>query len=153
PEVRVNTALAHRYHQALSELARDLGMPDEKVPLEVLAGLRDVVTIGDVERTGDELFEALRPGIDVALDGLGARRAREGEALARDLRAHAAALGQLTAQMARLSQNAPEQYKKRLEERLARFISPAELDPQRLAQEVAILADRTDVSEELVRLG
>jgi len=153
PEVRVNTQLARRYHQALAELLRDLGMPGEKVPLEVLLSLRDVVTVGDAERAGDELYEAIRSGLDAALEGLVAMRKKEGDALARDLRSHAAALGKLCAQMSKLSQSAPEQYKKRLEERLARFASPAELDPQRIAQEVAILADRTDVSEELVRLA
>jgi uncharacterized protein (TIGR00255 family) len=153
PEVRVNKELAKRYHQALSELLRELGMAGEKVPLDVLLSQRDVVTIGDAERSGDELFDALRPGLDGAVDSLIVMRKREGDALAKDLLAHAAGLSKLCARMSKLSQDAPEQYKKRLEERLARFTSPAELDPQRIAQEVAILADRTDVSEELVRLA
>jgi uncharacterized protein (TIGR00255 family) len=153
PEVRINTALVQRYHQALTALLRDLGMPEAPVPLEVLLSLRDAVTVGEPERGADELFEALRPGIEAALAALVAMRRREGEALGRDLSVHATALGRLCNRMAELARAAPDQYKKRLEERLARFVSPAELDPQRLAQEVAILADRADISEELVRLA
>ena len=152
PEVRVNLPLARSYHRALGELVRELGLPATEVPVAVVAGLRDVLSVGEPERSGEELFEALRPGAEAALDGLVTMRRREGEALAVDLRAHAGALGRAVAGMASLAQEAPDHYRRRLEERLARVVGSVEVDPQRLAQEVAIFADRTDTSEEFVRL-
>jgi uncharacterized protein (TIGR00255 family) len=153
PEVRVNVPLAKRYHQVFKQLAQELGHADLPVTLELLVGLRDVVVVGESERSGEELFEALRPGVDGALAALRQMRQREGAVLARDLLTHTAHLGRLAAAMRALVAEVPEQYRKRLEERIARVLSPGEADPQRLAQEVAILADRTDVSEELVRFG
>ena len=50
-----------------------------------------------------------------------------------------------------LSRDEPEQFKKRLEQRIARLNSGNELDPERLEQEVALLADRLDISEEIIR--
>ena len=70
PEVRVDVALAKSYHHALRELARELGMPDADIPIEVLIAQRDVIAVGSSERSGDELYEALRPGLDGALDAL-----------------------------------------------------------------------------------
>jgi len=152
PEMRVNVPLAKRYYQALVELARELALPTE-IPIEVLVSLRDVIAIGESERSGDELFEALRPGIEAALDALIVMRRREGEVLAEAVRAHTAELSQRIACIGELSRDAPEQYRKRLEERIARALAAGQIDPQRLAQEVAIFADRADISEELVRLS
>jgi uncharacterized protein (TIGR00255 family) len=64
----------------------------------------------------------------------------------------AAELRDLRARLQPLAANAPAELRRRLEERLARLLEPAEVDPQRLAQEVALLADRSDVTEELQRL-
>ena len=50
-----------------------------------------------------------------------------------------------------LSKDEPEQFKKRLEQRISRFNSGKELDPERLEQEVALVADRLDISEEIIR--
>ena len=50
-----------------------------------------------------------------------------------------------------LSKDEPEQFKKRLEQRIARLNSGKELDPERLEQEVALVADRLDISEEIIR--
>ena len=154
PVVRVNRALARRYHEALSELAAELGL-EKTVTLEVLANLRDVVTVGEPGRSGEELYEELRPAVEAALDALSAMRRREGETLARDLVTHAAALAQSVARISALGRDAPEGYRRRLEERIARILPPGALalEPQRLAQEVALFADRADVSEEIVRLG
>lgn len=80
-------------------------------------------------------------------------RDTEGAALAADVGARLDRLEAITESLASLAQSAPEDGKRRLEERIERLLSSSkvEVDAQRLAQEVAVLADRLDVTEELVR--
>src|SRR5262249_25393380 len=150
---RVNLPLARKYHAALSELAKAVGLASSDVPLAVLAQLRDVLIVGEPEKSGEMLFEDLRPGLEAALDELIGMRKREGQALARDLDAHVVTLVRLASEMGSLARAAPAEYRKKLEERLARMVPAGEVDKQRLAQEVALLADRVDISEEIVRVG
>jgi uncharacterized protein (TIGR00255 family) len=106
------------------------------------------------ELTGEALWEALRPAVTAALRELGAMRAREGAALAADLGARRARLVELAATLRRRAAALPEKFSQRLHERLAGREGEGQLpiDAGRLAQEVALMADRLDVTEELVRL-
>jgi len=110
------------------------------------------VRTGQAEVSGDPEPQVLA-ALDAALAQLDAMRAAEGQALAAELRAR---LGELTARcvaIAELAAALPAQLTRRLTERVRRLVEDVELDPARLAQEVAILADRADVTEELVRLA
>jgi uncharacterized protein (TIGR00255 family) len=80
-------------------------------------------------------------------------RAREGEALGRDVRSRLARLKSLTDSISELAQSAPQVYRSRLENRLGDMLGDMGIDPARLAQEVAYLASRADIAEELTRLG
>jgi uncharacterized protein (TIGR00255 family) len=102
---------------------------------------------------GEQLWEVLRPAIESALAELRSTRAREGAALAKDLAAHHARIGQLAAEIGTKAAALPASFARRLEDRVAALRGAPGLDAGRLAQEVALLAERLDVSEELVRLG
>ncbi|HTB59431.1 MAG TPA: YicC/YloC family endoribonuclease [Polyangia bacterium] len=99
--------------------------------------------------SGESLWEVLRPAVEAALDELTAMRAREGAALAADLGARRSRLGELTATLRARAATLPEKFAQRLHERLA---GQTGIEPGRLAQEVALMAERLDVTEELVRL-
>jgi uncharacterized protein (TIGR00255 family) len=95
----------------------------------------------------------VRPAVEQALQEMQTMRAREGAILAADLRQRLDRLRGLAARIAEAADSLPTRAARKLEERLAAAASnPAVLDPGRLAQEVAILAEKLDVSEELVRL-
>jgi len=96
--------------------------------------------------------EALRRGLAAALDALVTMRGREGQALARDLSTRLDAVEGFVARLVELSPRVVEQHRARLEERVAELTRGIGLDPARLAQEVALFADRTDVAEEITRL-
>jgi uncharacterized protein (TIGR00255 family) len=102
---------------------------------------------------GEGLWEVLRPAVDEALAELRAARAREGVLLANDLEAHHARIVELADAIAARAAGLPAAFARRLQERLTALGGQAGLDPARLAQEVALLAERLDVSEELVRLN
>jgi uncharacterized protein (TIGR00255 family) len=150
PAVTVNLPLARHYHAALERLRADLGLI-EPVSLGLLAQLRDVLTVGEDELQGPALYQALAPGVEEALRGLDEMRRQEGAAVAEDLLSHCHRLARLADEIAALAAESPAQMRARLEERIMR-LGLSQLDPERMAHEIAILADRIDISEEVQRL-
>ncbi len=86
------------------------------------------------------------------MDELNEFRAREGAEIAREMRGHNTRLSELAEEMENIRANAQEVFQNRLAERLKDLLQGVALDPQRLAQEAALLADRSDIGEELARL-
>jgi uncharacterized protein (TIGR00255 family) len=151
-EVRADVALARQYQAALDEIRDGLGIA-ESAPLSLIASLPGVVTVGEGVGDSEALWRALEPGLDAALQALVQARAREGAALRADLLARLDTLERLAGEIATLTREAPEVYRRKLRERLDRALKPGEIDPARLAQEIAVVADKMDVAEELTRIG
>lgn len=166
PTVQADLELAHAYSQAFGELWRALGLPGD-TPRGLPAGLGDeattqlfklvaaqpgVLSLGESGLDTEQRYRTLEPILDQAVSGLLTTRQREGEALARDLDLRLGVMTRLLDEIARLVESAPEQHRRKLSERIARLLDGAQLDAQRLAQEVALLADRQDVTEEITRL-
>lgn len=108
-------------------------------------------------RTGsvvdEQVSKALLAGLEQALDMLAAARAREGEGLGQLLKAMIAEMEQLVAQAAQHAARQPELVRERFKARLAEIAKDASIDPDRIAQEVLVMATRADVREELDRLS
>jgi len=146
---RIDPQAAARAHIALAELARHLGMTGPDLAL-VIAQPGVVVTDG--ERADDD--PAVLAALDAAVVQLVAMRDGEGAALAIELSARIDELAAARASIAQVAASVPQQIQRRLHDRLRRLLEEHEdIDPGRLAQEVAVLADRADVTEELVRLA
>ncbi len=99
-----------------------------------------------------ELEAALTGCLADALDELRAFRTREGAAIATEMETRAGTVLHLAERMSALRENATGAFQQRLTARLGELLRGAAVEPQRLIQEAAILADRSDVSEELMRL-
>jgi uncharacterized protein (TIGR00255 family) len=145
----VDEARAKEVFAALVKLSGELGLGGAP-SLEAVAAFMS--TAGGAGLEGEALWEALRPGIDKALAELVATRKREGTALAEDLGGRIARLRELVAQIRAAAAALPERFARRIEERLAALKGQAGFEPARVAQEAALMAERLDVSEELVRL-
>jgi uncharacterized protein (TIGR00255 family) len=145
----IDPAAAAIAHAQLTALSNRLGLPGPDLAL-VLAQ-PGVVTSG--ERSDDD--PPVVAALDAALVQLEQMRTAEGKALATELGARFDELTALRTQVATLASTVPQQLTKRLQERLARLLEGQDtgIDPNRLAQEVALLADRSDITEELVRLS
>jgi len=156
PAARIDLAAARASHAALAELARELGIAGPDLAL-VLA--QSVVTGGDDPRGEDGV--AIVAAVEAALVELAQMREVEGAALARELASRLDELTRLRRTIEQLAAQLPELTRRRLQDRLRRLLrdesaeanGSAGPDPARLAQEVALLADRADISEELVRLA
>jgi uncharacterized protein (TIGR00255 family) len=149
---QADVELARQYVRAWSELASALGLPDE-VRLRDVALLPDVIRVEEPQVHLEDATVALDLAVTAALDGLSAMRVKEGEALEAELSARLALVSSLVTDLVRLAPKAVEEYQVRLAERIAELAKGVSVDPQRLAQEVAIFAERTDVAEELTRLN
>jgi len=87
-----------------------------------------------------------------AVKALDRFREREGGAIAAEMLGRSKTIVELAERMEKIRSKATRAFQKRLQERLADLLGGTGLEPQRLAQEAALLADRSDISEELVRL-
>ncbi len=148
---RVDVGLAESYARAFAEVQARLGLPGAVTLADVISA-EGVVRLDERAVDLDVVGEALRRAVSAALTQLVTMRAREGEALARDLVARLDELERLIARVSELAPQAVEQYRTRLSERIAELSRGLPVDPARLAQEVAVFADRTDVAEEITRL-
>jgi uncharacterized protein (TIGR00255 family) len=149
---RADVALAAAYAKALRELKDALGLSGEPT-VQDLAALDGVISLGEAQPDAAAASSALRDALVSALDALDQMRRREGEALARDLLARLDAIEKGAAEVARLAPLQVGAVRERLSARIAELTRGVPLDPGRLAQEVALFADRTDVAEELTRLA
>ena len=98
------------------------------------------------------LEKAIVEVTDEAMKLLDGFRAREGSVIAAEMLERCHAIVDLAARMEKIRSKATQAFQKRLKERLADLLRGTAIEPQRLAQEAALLADRSDISEELVRL-
>lgn len=149
---RVDVALAQAYARAYDELRVGLGLSGAATLADV-AGAEGVIRLEERALDLEAVRGALRDALATALDALVAMRAREGEALSRDLSGRVDAVEALVARAAALVPQTVEHHRARLADRVQELTRGIALDPARLAQEVALFADRTDVTEEVTRLG
>jgi len=114
-----------------------------------LPGMLSTGVEADLE---DDVKVAVLDAARDAVVALNQVREREGAATADELRQRCRAICDLVRRMEEIRSGAVALFQKRLRERLAELLHGAGIEPQRLAQEAAVLADRSDVSEELMRL-
>lgn len=150
---RFSARRARVIYEGLLQLRDELA-PGTDVPVAALASLPQLLVDSSPSDSGD-LERSLTAAFSAALDGLDEMRAREGQALSRELRERLSAVRGLSEEARQLSQGASERQLERLRQRVARLLAdmPAAPDSARLETELALLADRSDVTEELVRLG
>jgi uncharacterized protein (TIGR00255 family) len=143
------------YLEAMSQLKAEFGLEGEP-DLNVIARLPNVVSVKRAE-VSDEVGALLQKVLVEAINDLEAMRGKEGEMLAAILEANLAEIERRLAVIAGESENVSSDFQLRLSKRindlLAKAETQVEVDPARLAQEVAFLADRSDISEEIDRLG
>jgi uncharacterized protein (TIGR00255 family) len=150
-KIVVDESLADQYVAVLRGLKERYGLagdPDVS-QVSLFPGLISVTEdTADIEA----LWQALSAGMESALRDLNSMRAAEGSALARDMAGRLDAIEGLMQKVDALSPASVEQARKRMTEAVGRLLG-TQPDPARIAQEIAVLAERTDITEELTRLG
>ncbi len=151
-ELRLNELVADRY-VALLEKLRERYHLDSGLDLRTLAALPDIFTWEHTALSDEETWALVKDLVDCACDSMNRMKAREGEALGEDLSKRLAIVRAQLEQVAARAPRRPQEARDRLMVRLKALLADVEMDPARLAQEVALMADRLDFTEECVRLA
>lgn len=149
--VQVDSAAAAAALQALRKAGHKLGLKDD-LTLCTLLHLPDVVQFHDVAEDTERIWCLLARALSASLDGLLAMRRKEGRALEADTRKRFAALDKHLGVIRKLAPFAQQKYGEALRARLQKAHIPLPADDPQLLREIAIWADRSDISEEIVRL-
>lgn len=150
-EVKLNEALAGAYLEKLFLLEEKFGLlsPDQ---LSLVAKFPDVITVEKAQQEEGIIWEALSPALEEALEKFVAMRSVEGENLKQDILQKAEQIKKLVAEVKERAPLVVAEYQEKLHNRLQELLGNVDIDPQRIATEAAIFADRSCVDEEVTRL-
>ncbi|MBI3988476.1 MAG: YicC family protein [candidate division NC10 bacterium] len=146
-----NRDLAVQYLAALKGLQEEFGLPG-RVTVATLSARQDLFEVEEAEEELQGAWGEVEAALEMALDALDTMRAKEGEAIQGEFLVR---LARAEGILERIEQRAPEipkAYKERLKARVDALLEGRSTDPFRLEQEVALFADRSDITEECARL-
>ena len=148
-KLKLNLERAQHYNELLTEFE---ALSGRKVGVDA----RDLSSLNIIEenKSGEppeKCEKVIRECLSRALEGLQEMKEREGQAMQSDIQQRLSSCGNIVNSIEKLSQAEPERFRDRLQERFSQLTEGIEINPERLEQEIALLADRLDISEEVVR--
>ncbi|RKX50053.1 MAG: YicC family protein [Thermotogae bacterium] len=148
--IRPDLGVASAYYNALNELADKFRIPD-RISLDTLSKMKDVLKYRLTPSVNEKIWECLKIALDKAIAILNEDREREGKNLEKALVSYLQRLENIAKELHKRTEGLLEYYREFLKKRISDVLE-IEVDKSRLEQEVAILAERADISEEIVRL-
>ena len=149
--LKLNETVADRYVALMQQLRERYHLVGE-IDLRTLATLPDLFTWEHATVSEEEAWTMVKQLVERACDSMNLMKAREGGALATDLSQRLAKIKASLIEVAARAPLRPLEAKDRMVARIKPLLDDVEMDPIRIAQEVAMLADRLDCTEECVRL-
>ena len=148
-KLKLNLERGQHYNELLAEFE---ALSGRKVGVDA----RDLSSLNIIEenKSGEppeKCEKVIRECLSRALEGLQEMKEREGQAMQSDIQQRLSSCGNIVNSIEKLSQAEPERFRDRLQERFSQLTVGIEINPERLEQEIALLADRLDISEEVVR--
>ncbi len=153
PSARINTNLAKSFEAAFSQLSSLLNRPilPSAADFARQPGIIELTEPDQIDL--DSAWLAIQPALTAAIHNLNLMRSSEGDHLKTDLLQRLQNLISLTSSVSSLAPTRPERLRETLTKRLADLGIPLDLNDERLTKELAIFADRCDISEEITRLS
>ena len=143
--------LAKQYYHILKNIKSDFGLEEPISPVDI-AKFPDVVKITEAEDDEEILWNMLSDAANKALENLCNMRIMEGKKLEKDILARADLLERSVCDLEKYTDTIEKEYKDKLYARISELLDdPKVVDEYRLAQEVAIYADKSNITEEIVR--
>ena len=148
-KLKLNLERAQHYNELLSEFE---ALSGRKVGVDA----RDLSSLNIIEENNsgeppEKCEKVIQECLSRALEGLQEMKEREGQAMQSDIQQRLSSCGNIVNSIEKLSQAEPERFRDRIQERFSQLTEGIEINPERLEQEIALLADRLDISEEVVR--
>lgn len=149
--VEADVALAKAYMDAIGQLSASSGLQND-VTLSFISRLPEVLNVSETEEDQDALRELMRSVLSSALDQLKAMRLTEGQEMVRDVSGRIETILVLVGQIEARSTQTVDEYYQKLRARIAELLENVPVDPDRIATEAAVFADKASIAEETVRL-
>ena len=151
-EIEVDTAKMRAYEKGLQAL-RAVFHTEDQLPIDFLMGSAGIIKFVEPEKNLEAVWPVLKQCLRSTLDDLNTMRQKEGEFLAQDFVSRLSFIQECLEQIRQSAEDLLPYYQERLKERIHTLTKGGvEVDPARIAQEAAFLADRSDISEEIVRV-
>lgn len=149
--VKINPSLALGYINALKKLSDEYGVKDD-ISVSTVSSYSDIFQVHKAPEDEEEVWNAVKPVLDTALNNFIAMRETEGEKMEADVMSRAKHILSIVDEIESRSPERVKEYETRLKERIEELLGSADYDEQRVITEVAIFADKVAVDEETVRL-
>ena len=143
--------LAKSYADAMYRI-KDICSIDDRISLSLISKFPDVVTIESNDEDEEELWLILETALKTALINISQMRTKEGQNLREDMQMRLDLIKETVEMIEEKSPIIVIEYKEKLQNRIKELADGVTLDEQRLVQEVAIMSDKINVTEEIVRL-
>ena len=150
-QVKLNEPLARSYVEKLNELKEMFGLETPNA-LDLVAKFPDILSTEKVEEEGDVIWEALEPALNEAVENFIHMRETEGETLKKDILLKNQKIKEITDKIKERAPFVVDEYKEKLNARLAELMDKNVIDEQRIAAEITIYSDRCCIDEELTRM-
>jgi uncharacterized protein (TIGR00255 family) len=149
-ELDVDFDAAEQYYRALHAMKEKFNLSGE-ITVQVMAGAKDLITAKEEQEDVDPYWQEIAPIVKQSINAMDAMKRSEGEVLTKDIQKR---LEHIRQEIAAIKQRFPlslETTRDRLREKLQSLLGGLDVDPARFQQEIAFLAERTDITEEIVR--
>ena len=143
--------MANAYYNTLVQLKNHFKM-DAEIPLALLCSKNGIIETSDLEVNADDIWQALEKCLDSALSDFDAMKINEGDSLKADLENRLAFIEDCISEIESMTDGLLNIYQEKLKTRITALTRGlVDIDPARIAQEAAFIADKSDISEEIVR--
>lgn len=146
----LNEPLAAEYVKLFTQISNQYKLSSD-IPVSLIAAQRDVIQLREVDMDEELVREQVQQAVSLAVDAAEKMRQQEGATLQDDIQMRLDLMETLLATIEARSPQVAIEWQQKLQGRLTRLLEDIEPDPQRIAQELAIFADRCDICEEVVR--
>ncbi|KIL44829.1 YicC/YloC family endoribonuclease [Jeotgalibacillus soli] len=149
--LNIDWQLLDAYHDFVKE-AKNRYRISQDITLDHLLSRPDLVTIEETEEMDEEIESLIIQALEEAANRLCFMRSNEGKELEKDLRLHLQSFKQVTDEAKQICPTITSKYRERIEKRMKDYVN-GEIDENRILIEVAVFAEKIDVTEELTRLN
>lgn len=149
--LKVDINLAQGYLECLKEIETKLGVKND-ISVMQIARFPEVITVVEEEDKIEEVWKELKPLINDSLEMMIGMREVEGNKLKEDILSKISVIEELVSKVEEFADTIPKAFKMKLEERVKELLGNVEIDENRIAMEVCMLADKATVDEEIIRL-
>jgi uncharacterized protein (TIGR00255 family) len=149
--LELNEPLVNSYLKIFNQLAEQFGL-DHEIRIESLCQMKDVILFRPETVEVEKLTPGFQEVLRQALDSLDMMKIKEGEAIEADFMMRLDLLEKHVDEVEKRAPDLIQEYRKRLEDNIEKMLKDVAIDEVRLAQEVALFAEKSDITEEIVRI-